>query len=61
VALSSSDREKQDPFGETGYTGVDKWAVAEARIDNVLLTPEPASLLLLVLGGVALLRKHAVH
>lgn len=45
------------PFAEGGYIGVSEWAVAEARIDNVLLTPEPAALMLMGLGGVVMMRR----
>jgi hypothetical protein len=45
-------------IGENGmYPGIDPMAKAEAYIDNVYLTPEPATLLLLGLGGLGLLRR----
>jgi hypothetical protein len=44
--------------GDSGYVGWSQWAVDEAYIDNVVLqTPEPATLSLLALGGLALLRR----
>jgi len=47
-----------DGVGDSGYAGFSQWAVDEAYIDNVLLqTPEPATLSLLALGGLALLRR----
>jgi hypothetical protein len=44
-------------FGDTGYSGVNQWAVDIGYVDNVVLTPEPATLSLLALGGLALLRR----
>lgn len=46
------------PACENGYTGVNPDAKAIAEIDNIILTPEPSTLLLLGLGAVVLRRKH---
>lgn len=39
------------------WPGIDCWAVAEGYIDNVELVPEPATVLLLGLGGLVLRRR----
>ena len=43
--------------GDSGYAGFNRWAVNEAYIDNVALTPEPATLSLLALGGLAVVAR----
>jgi hypothetical protein len=41
------------------YYGLSSSATTEGYIDNVVLTPEPATLLLLGLGGLMLRRKRS--
>jgi hypothetical protein len=43
--------------GDTGYDGIDRNAEFVGDIDNVYLTPEPATVLLLGLGGLVLRRR----
>lgn len=43
--------------GMYGYSGLSSSAAINANIDNVQLVPEPATLSLLVLGGLAAMRK----
>ncbi|MCX5632929.1 MAG: PEP-CTERM sorting domain-containing protein [Phycisphaerae bacterium] len=46
-------------IGDDGqYRGISSSAVAEGYIDNVNLVPEPATILLLTLGGLLLRKKH---
>jgi hypothetical protein len=37
-------------MGDTGYTGVDQWAIAEGNIDNVRMTPIPAPGAVILVG-----------
>ncbi|MCX5633860.1 MAG: PEP-CTERM sorting domain-containing protein [Phycisphaerae bacterium] len=43
--------------GSHGYSGIDRNAVLEANLDNVQVIPEPATILLLTLGGIILRKK----
>ena len=43
--------------GDYGYIGFSSSTVSEGYIDNVYLTPEPATVLLIGLGGLAVMRK----
>jgi len=45
--------------GSHGYSGIDPDAVLEAYLDNVCLIPEPATLLLLGLGGLLFRRQRS--